>query len=139
MTGEQKRNIQDMRRQGMSYARIAGVLGLSVNTVKSFCRRNKLSVCNASKDAENKEDKAICKQCGKLLEQTLKKKPKTFCSDRCRYAWWSKHRDRMNRKAIYRLTCAHCGRAFDSYGNKNRKYCCHTCYIKVRFGEEARQ
>ena len=30
------------------------------------------------------------------------------------------------------LTCQHCGKEFESYGNKNRKYCCRTCYIASR-------
>jgi transposase len=139
VTGEQKRNIQDMRRQGLSYSQIADSLSLSVNTVKSFCRRNNLSVHNASNDTENKADKEHCKQCDRRLEQTPNSKPKVFCSDQCRHAWWSAHRDRLNRKAVYHLTCAYCGRVFDSYGNKTRKYCCHACYIKDRFGEEARR
>lgn len=138
MTGEQKRNIQEMRQQGLSYARISDSLNLSVNTVKSFCRRNNLSVHNASKDTENKDNKEKCKQCGRRLNQVPKCKPKSFCDDQCRYAWWSAHRDRLNRKAIYQMTCANCGRPFDSYGNQNRKYCCHDCYIAGRFGKEAR-
>lgn len=138
MTGEQKQNVQELRRQGLGYAQIAGSLGLSVNTIKSFCRRNNLSACNASNDMGNEEDKDTCKHCGKRLMQTPKAKPKNFCGDECRYAWWNTHRDQMNRKAVYHLTCAHCGRAFDSYGNRSRKYCGHACYIKDRFGEEVR-
>lgn len=139
VTGEQKRHIQDMRRQGLSYAKIANSLGLSVSTVKSYCWRNNLSVCNASKETENEENKDQCKQCGRYLEQTPKCKPKSFCNDRCRHAWWSAHRDRLNRKAIYHMSCAYCGKPFDSYGNKTRKYCCHACYIADRFGKEARR
>ncbi len=134
VTEEQKQSIQDMRRQGLSCARIADFLGLSVSAVKMHCWRNNLSACNASKDAENEEKRTRCRQCGKLLEQTPKSKSKTFCGDQCRLAWWSAHRDRLNRKAIYHLSCAHCGRPFDSYGNKTRKYCCHACYIAGRFG-----
>jgi len=33
------------------------------------------------------------------------------------------------------MTCARCGKEFTSYGNKNRKYCSHDCYIKARFWE----
>jgi len=137
VTGDQKRNIQDMRRQGLSYTQIAESLGLSVSTIKSYCWRNNLPVCNASNDTENEDDKEHCKQCGRRLEQIPKSKPKVFCSDKCRHAWWSAHRDRLNRKAIYHMSCARCGRPFDSYGNKTRKYCCHACYIQGRFGEEA--
>jgi rRNA maturation endonuclease Nob1 len=135
MTGEQKQHIQDMRRQGLSYVKIADALGISANTVKSFCRRGRLNACNASNDTGNKD---ICKHCGNKLKQTPKAKPKTFCSDKCRFDWWNTHRDKMARKGIYRLTCTHCGGDFGSY-DKRRKYCGHACYISDRFGEGARR
>jgi hypothetical protein len=34
------------------------------------------------------------------------------------------------------VNCACCGRCFDGYGHKNRKYCCHQCYVKKRYGNE---
>lgn len=134
MTGEQKQRIQDMRLQGTAYSQIADTLGLSVNTVKSFCRRINLNACDASNETGNEENKEHCKHCGKRLIQKEKQKPKTFCGNDCRYAWWNSHRQQMNRKAVHRLTCAYCGRTFDSYGGKNRKYCGHSCYIADRFG-----
>ncbi|RXM53885.1 RNA polymerase subunit sigma-70, partial [Clostridium tetani] len=27
----------------------------------------------------------------------------------------------------------YCGKEFSAYGNKNRKYCSHNCYIRDRF------
>jgi len=38
----QKEQITQMRSEGFSYAKIAAALGISENTVKSFCRRNNL-------------------------------------------------------------------------------------------------
>ena len=136
MTGIQKQNIQDMRQKGMIYSQIAEVLNLSVNTVKSFCRRNNLTACDASKDTgieENKENNELCKQCGKRLERTPKSKPKTFCGDSCRYTWWNANREQSNQKAVHHISCGGCGRVFKSYGNRARKYCGHPCYIKSRF------
>jgi rRNA maturation endonuclease Nob1 len=104
----------------LSYATIGKRLGLSVNTVKSFCRRRT-------------SDKLLCRNCGKALEQTPKQKAKSFCGDWCRRAWWKTHRDQIRKKALYRLRCLACGRHFESYGNRNRKYCSHDCYIADRF------
>jgi len=42
MTQQQKEKIIKMRRGGFSYSRISTALGISENTVKSFCRRNNL-------------------------------------------------------------------------------------------------
>lgn len=141
MTGEQKQHIQDMRLQGLAFSQIADSLGLSVNTVKSYCRRA-LSKNDASEDSGNEDNKEICKHCGKRLIQKGKQKPKTFCCDKCRFDWWNANRDKLNRKTVHQLTCAHCGAVFDSY-DKSRKYCGHACYIVDRFsgssvsGEEA--
>ncbi|MDR2445764.1 MAG: hypothetical protein LBD58_00505 [Treponema sp.] len=120
MNGEQRKRVLSLRKQGLSHAATAKELSLSVNTVKSFCRRHEAK-------------KLLCRNCGKPLERIPKRKPKSFCCKRCREVWWKTHRDEMQRKAFYRITCAYCGKEFDSYGNKNRKYCCHPCYVKDRF------
>jgi len=135
MTGEQKLRIQEMRLQGTAFSQIADILGLSVNTVKSFCRRNSINACDASNDTGNKDNKDACKHCGKSLKQTPKTKPKIFCGADCRYAWWNTHRNQPGRKASHVLTCAYCGEEFIDYGSRTRKYCGHSCYINARFGE----
>lgn len=43
MTNEQKLQIAAYRKTGMGYKQIAKELDLSVNSVKSYCRRNGLS------------------------------------------------------------------------------------------------
>ena len=43
MTLEQKNQIAQMRKQNLGYASIAKEMGLSVNTIKAYCRRNDLS------------------------------------------------------------------------------------------------
>ena len=128
VTDLQKEKIRAMRLQGVSYMKISKELGISDNTVRSFCRRNGLG--------EKAKNTAACKQCGKSIKIVPKQKPRMFCSDACRTAWWNSHPDCVNRKAIYAYTCAHCGRAFTAYGNPNRKYCSHGCYIAERFGKE---
>ena len=42
------------------------------------------------------------------------------------------HPERVNRKAFYVATCAHCGQEFQSYGNKGRKYCSRLCFNQAR-------
>ena len=121
MNNEQKQTIRDLRFRGNTYAQIAKSTGLSTNTVKSFCHRNNVS-------------KSLCKNCGKPLESTVRYKPKTFCSDRCRGAWWKANRDKMHRNAIYNFICAYCGCSFESYGNRTRKFCSRDCYIAHRYG-----
>jgi DNA-binding CsgD family transcriptional regulator/endogenous inhibitor of DNA gyrase (YacG/DUF329 family) len=132
MTQQQKETIIKMRRDGCSYSRIAADLSISENTVKSFCRRNNLGGAYAGRGV--KKEVILCRQCGTPIAQTIGIKQKLFCSDKCRLAWWNDHPEAVNRKAIYTFVCPTCSREFASYGNKHRKYCSRTCYMKERFG-----
>lgn len=128
MTNSQKKQIKTMRLQGMSYSAIGKVMGLSENTVHSHCRRNGLAG-DCTKVFQ-------CKQCGELNRIIPKRKPKKFCSDACRMAWWNSHPECVNRKAMHDFSCVACGKVFTSYGNRVRKYCSHACYIADRYGEK---
>ena len=121
-----KEKIIKMRRDGFSYSRISTDLGISENAVKSFCRRNNLG--SAYTESFFQKDGIFCRQCGTPLIQTTGVKQKRFCSDKCRMARWNGHPEDVNRKAIYTFMCPICGRDFESYGNKKRKYCSRSCY-----------
>lgn len=123
MTNAQKETIKQMRSKGLGYAAIANAVLIPKNTVKSFCRRNNIFAPITSLVNTN-----TCKQCAKPIFQKPKQKPKTFCSDKCRLAWWLKNAS--HNKAV--LSCAACNTAFLSY-NKARKYCSYECYIRDRF------
>ena len=113
--------INNMRLEGHSPSEIAARLGLSPSTVRSHIHRHR-----------HVRDEQSCKHCGKPLVQTKGHRAKKFCSDSCRMAWWNSHKEEVNKQAYYKLTCQHCGKEFDSYGNSNRKYCCRACYIASR-------
>lgn len=130
MTDKQKQIIREMRRRGMSYSAIAAAHGLSANTVKSFCLRENIDLQSNLDDEKRK----LCKNCGAPLMHHPGSKKKTFCRDKCRYAWWSKNRRWTGIKRAHRLTCFHCATEFDS-NNKKRKYCGRECYILNRYGE----
>lgn len=123
MTKEEKARIIAMRGGGHTYAEIAAALSLSINTVKSFCRRQNAPVGSG----------AVCKHCGKPIVVRDKCKPRQFCSDACRAVWW-KERAKPQKK-VYRLTCVACGAEFECSGNRQQKYCSHGCYIAARFGK----
>ena len=129
MTDKQKEQIKALRQRGMGYIRVAQALGISENTVKSFCRRNKLT----GEVKQGKLAEHFCCYCGIPVTQNPHRKEKKFCSDKCRMKWWNVHADKLNKKTIYSYTCPHCSKAFEVYGNSNRKYCSHACYIADRF------
>lgn len=138
MTQEQKLHINKLRADGYGYNRVAQALGISVNTVKSFCRRNQLvgkaAVEIPQEQIPTSEAKQLCKCCGIPVVQNQGRKEKKFCSDKCRMKWWNNNLDKVKRKAMYDYICPNCGRSFTVYGNSNRKYCSHECYVADRFG-----
>lgn len=68
MTDQEKQRIAVMRSLGESYNEIAGRLNLSVNTVKTFCRRNQLTGVRASISEHEEGSIAPATQC--LLSAT---------------------------------------------------------------------
>lgn len=133
MTNQQKEQIAALRSQGFGYATIAKAVGLQKGTVVAYCRKIGLTGTKAVDNRRIEVDINFCLQCGALLTQTPGRKRIKFCSDKCRVTWWNAHPEKVNRKAVYSFTCANCGKPFTSYGNAERKYCCHACYIADRF------
>lgn len=131
MTDEQKTKIAEMRNSGVSYVKIGEALGISKNTVKTFCRRNNLTAGTVAQ--EDYSPISTCRECGKALTQVDGQKRRVFCCRECREKWWHAHPERLNKKAVYAFQCAGCGKQFTAYGNNRRKYCSHECYIKARF------
>jgi endogenous inhibitor of DNA gyrase (YacG/DUF329 family) len=134
MNNLQKEKIVILRANGESYSKIADVLGISINTIKSFCRRNNLG--GVASAGTKQDSDALCNQCGAPLRQIAGKKQKKFCSNKCRMAWWNSHPEKINRIAVRTFTCQTCGQDFESYGKRERKYCSRSCYGKskaVRF------
>ena len=126
MTEKQRHEITRLRREGFGYTAVAKQLGISKDTVKSFCRRNGLS-------GELEPVQGACRECGQPLPRAERMKPRVFCCETCRIKWWREHPDRIRQRAVYSFTCACCGKPFTAYGNAHRKYCSHECYIKARF------
>lgn len=129
MTTAQKERIEYLRGKGDSYAAIAADLGMSENTVKSYCRRNNISV---SINQELPVDTDACANCGIPLQHMRGSKQKRFCSDKCRMAWWKAHPEAVNRRALYHFVCPICGTEFESYGNARRRYCSRACFGQSR-------
>ncbi len=128
MTDNQKEQIRALRLQGFGYTTVANRLGISKDTVKSYCQRNGLAGKRSNSDAES-----VCPQCGKTIVQSGKYKRRRFCTDGCRKAWWAKHHADIKNGAVHSYVCEACGEPFKAYGNSLRKYCSHSCYVSVRF------
>ena len=91
MTENDKQKIRKLQIEGVGYKRIAAMLDLPVNSVKSHCYRHPV-------DKEAKI-KLSCRYCGKKVLQQPHRKEKKFCSDQCRMAWWKEHTALIKRKS----------------------------------------
>lgn len=128
MTNEQKEKVLMLRSQGLGYKKIASEVAATVDSVKSFLRRNQ------NKPIEYGD--GCCKECRKPIEIIPKIKTKKFCSDFCRSVWWSHHRKEAHKTSMVKMKCQCCGKEFIDYPNQQRKYCSRKCYLKSRFGGE---
>ena len=138
MSEQEIRQISELRKNGAGYKVIAAALGLSRDTVRGVCKRTHLTaevkpaIVNPGISSEE-TGRCVC--CGKAVAPSARGRKKRFCSDDCRRQWWNKNAELhcKNEAAFYSYTCLQCGKVFQAYGNKKRKYCGHDCYIKARF------
>lgn len=128
MTDEERNRVRTLRNRGLSYKQVADEVGLSINTVKTFCRRD-----NRNPAPETAE--GFCRFCGKKLIQAPGARSRKYCSRKCKEKYWTAHRSELAHKITYTCTCAHCGKEFTFYGKRDRKYCSKECYFAERFGE----
>ena len=128
MTAEQKTKITELRKCGESYKAISDKLGISVNTIKSYCKRHQLE-CPTKSVPENIR---FCLQCDAEIPQIPHRKAKKFCSDQCRNLWWRNHSAEIHRKSEQIFICPVCRSEFSAYSSSNRKYCSRICYGKSK-------
>ena len=100
MTKEQKTLILYYREQHMTYRQIGEKLGLSPDTVKTFCRRN-----TPQEDRTEASASSQCRNCGAPVHPLPGRRERLFCSPACRTAYWRKH-NLLGKDPRY---CAGCG------------------------------
>ena len=142
MTGYQAQQIRSFRMRGTGYKAIATATGLSRDVVRNYCKKHGLigagPVLTINMTELIKRGLA-CRNCGAPLVRAHTGRPPRYCSAKCKTAWWGAHSRELRETspANYMITCAGCGREFTSYGNRNRKYCSHDCYVAHRFSDGA--
>jgi len=124
MTSKEVMMLRKYHADGLGYRKIAKLLGMSENTVKTYILRH-------GKELEE----LGCLSCGCKLVQRPHTKQKKFCSDACRMLWWRNHQDAIGR-TTYEVVCDCCKQIFSTY-RKNQKYCSVGCYAAARRKEVA--
>ena len=126
-----------------SYGAIAEELGVSVNTVKSFCLRNDLGddrikgplparTYRTPKQVAERIQIGYCRVCGTAFEKGPRQRTKLYCSDLCA------HRYRFSHPRTYvSRTCLVCGKEIKEIDHRKvRKYCGLDCYRTARYYTE---
>ena len=67
-----------------------------------------------------------CKQCGQPFILNKRGVKSSFCSSRCRIAYYRKQQS-------CEMTCAYCGKTFMTHRKKTAKYCSPECFYQDRF------
>lgn len=127
MTKQQKQIIAELRECSVPIPSIAEQLGISANTIKSYCQRHGILPLN-----KPRRNIRFCLQCHAEIPQMPHRKEKKFCCDKCRQLWWTAHSAMIQRSSQIKLTCPVCGKVFLAYSSKNRIYCSRTCYGKSK-------
>ena len=134
MKREDLKQVRSLREAGYSYSKIATILGVPKNSVKSYCNRFGIRLITES-SVSDADGVLRCRQCGRQIDHERRTAVKQFCSNECRMRWWNAHRYHTTSKAVGVTYCASCKKAFRSYIGQHRKYCCHKCYVIDRFGK----
>ncbi len=129
MTNDNIKKIIELRGCGYGYQKISNITGISVNTIRSYCKRNGI-------EKPQSNITGYCKNCNKPVCSTPHRKQKIFCCDKCRLQWWSKNRDLIKQKSVVPQFCILCGKQFFAYNSSNRKFCSHDCYIQYRYYQD---
>ena len=126
-----------------SYGAIAEILGMSVNTVKSYCLRNDFGDDRLKgpeparkyvkpKPPVERIQIGYCRVCGTAFEKGPRQRRKLYCSDLCA------HRYRFSHPRTYvSRTCLVCGKEIKEIDHRKvRKYCGQDCYRTARYYTE---
>lgn len=128
MNSEQKLRIAELRKSGYGCKEISEQLQISINTIKSYCKRHNIQRQNEIIG----DDVRFCLQCGKTIPQVQHRKVKKFCSDKCRMVWWRNHSSLLHTHSKKMLKCPVCNKAFSAYSSTHQKYCSRLCYYKSK-------
>ena len=119
MTKHEKIKIKQLRDEGLGYGKIAEILNLSKSTVGSYCK-------------SLEEESSVCLMCCGKLKQTKGHRQKKFCSDKCRFSYWSLHKDEIVRNPNIEVECSVCHKKFITYESSHRKFCSRDCFYQHR-------
>lgn len=135
---EKMEQVLLLRKSGMSNRKIAEYTGVSYEKVRYQCKKDDCDSIPVDEELPEKiKTREACAYCGKpIMQNDSRGRKRRFCCDECRRAYWHLHRveEKQRPKAIYTKVCAYCGKVFEVYGDKDRKYCSRAHYLEAHSG-----
>lgn len=125
MTNDEKEKIVLMRNKGISYSKIASRLGISENTIKSFCKRN--SIVDLVPIASIKEEplKEVI-----AIKEVSPSNDVPFLNDVPPF------KETLPSNKEYNI-CNHCGKPLEQNPNhKAKKFCSEKCRYAWRYSQK---
>lgn len=124
-----RQKIKKLRDLGYGYLRISEQLGISPNTIRSFCKKENIAgYIKVGEQLKGKDNLVECKQCNKKFYQIAGRKKKVFCSSACCSVYWTIHKDKQRRLVPQKYQCLICGKEYYEYPLRKRKFCSRECY-----------
>ena len=127
-----------MTEEEMQQAILLRQNGMSNRKIRYQCKKQGYDKAPVDESLLTKiQNREACAYCGKPITQNDSPgRKRRFCSDECRRAFWHLHRaeEKQSPKAIYTRVCAYCGKTFEVYGDKDRKYCSRAHYLEAHSG-----
>lgn len=131
MTKAKAEKIIELRKSGLGYQAIAKEIGVSRDSVRSFCKNHNIEPETIARD--DKRYQGCCPNCHKRLQKQKSGRPRKFCSKECQVAYWNTYGKGAERATEFTAKCKYCGREFSTYVNQNKKYCCHEHFVIDRY------
>lgn len=94
MNQKLSKEIEELRKCGLGYGKIASALNITKVSVASYCKRRNLG----KEESEECINTSHCKECGKLIVIKRGHRHSLFCDTNCKNKYWNKHRDELNKK-----------------------------------------
>lgn len=104
MNQKLRKEIEELRKCGLGYGKIASALNITKTSVASYCRRYNLS---KEETLDNEVDVAFCKECEKIIYISEGHRHKVFCSSYCKNKYWNKYHEELNKKSLTLFKCCY--------------------------------
>ncbi len=125
MTNDEKEKIVLMRNKGISYSKIASHLGISENTIKSFCKRNSIVSLVPTTSIQEESLKEVI-----AIKEVNPSNDVSFLNDAPSF----KETLPSNKEHII---CKHCGKPLEQNPNqKRKKFCSEKCRFAWRYAQK---